>query len=66
MSLFEAIYSPSPGLKPEDRTKAQALVTVVAKSTASLDDAVKLADALGLILQISAASKPTSPPEEKP
>lgn len=55
-TIFEAVFGA--GLNPEDRVKAEALVRVVAKSTASLDDAVKLADALGLVIQISATSKP--------
>lgn len=47
-----------PALNPEDHDKARALITVVSKSTCSLDDAVKLADALGLTLHLTATSKP--------
>lgn len=56
MTIFESVFGA--GLNPEDRVKAEALVRVVTKSTCSLDDSVKLADALGLVLQISAFSKP--------
>lgn len=56
MNIFGNIHGPD--LRFEDRIKADALVRVVAKSTASLDDATKLADALGLKLSIIATSKP--------
>ena len=45
------------GLKSEDQSKAQALLGVVCKSTASLGDVVLLADALGLKLKFVAESK---------
>ena len=51
------------GLDAADRTKANALLGVVCKSTASLGDVVKLADALGLNLQLQAKSKPKDTPE---
>lgn len=45
-------------LRPDDKPKADALIQVVSKSTCSLDDAVKLADALGIKLHFIASSKP--------
>ena len=42
----------------EDQKKARALLNVVSKSAASLDDVVKLADALGFTLQLSVHAKP--------
>lgn len=61
MNIFGNVQGPE--LRFEDRDKAEALVRVVTKSTASLDDAVELAEALGLTLHLTASSKP-QPKEE--
>lgn len=61
MNIFGSIHGPD--LRFEDRDKAAALVAVVSKSTASLSDAVTLADALGLKLHLIASSTP-EPKEE--
>ncbi|GGJ55842.1 hypothetical protein [Glutamicibacter ardleyensis] len=67
-TLFEQTFNVQTNseLRREDYGKAKALIGVISKSTASLSDVVKLADALGLNLSISASSKPLpEPPVEK-
>lgn len=66
MDAFKQAFAGINGtnLRHEDRDKAAALVTVVGKSTASLSDAVALAEALGLNLHLVASSKPE--PKEEP
>ena len=58
--LFKDLFTPNfaAAIDPKDRPKAEALLAVVCKSTASLADVAALADALDLQLSISEASKP--------
>lgn len=63
-SLFNELFANMDGgIRTEDQEKATALLGVVTKSTASLGDVVKLADALGLTLHFVAKSKPIPEPE---
>lgn len=49
---------------PDERKKANALIKVASKSSASLSDVVQLADALDLQLSLYATPKPKEPTEE--
>ncbi|GAA5229267.1 hypothetical protein [Arthrobacter cryoconiti] len=61
--LFGSTYTQD--LRQEDVSKANALLAVVCKSTASLSDVITLANALELDLSIQAKSRP-SPVTEAP
>ncbi|PRA13333.1 hypothetical protein CQ010_01415 [Arthrobacter sp. MYb211] len=63
-TLFSQMFTGHTGeLRHEDHAKGHALMAVIAKSTASISDVVKLADALDLNLHISASSKPKPEPK---
>lgn len=65
-TIFNGLFNGSvaPTATREERDKATALINVVAKSTASLSDVVRLADALDLNLSLYATPKPKPKTEE--
>lgn len=67
-ALFDNFFNStvSPDVTPEERKKAEALVRVIAKSTASLSDVLALADALEIQLSFYAQPKRTVTPETTP